>query len=156
MPCGLDHIVGATDEPEVAVAVPPRQVSREIPAVHEGGAIARVVSEVTAEHGGPARPNRELSDYLRGVDHFDAAVGATAHDLSVYARKRQAHRPGTHLARGIVRHHDGARFRLPPGVVKGQAEGPHAPNDGFGVERLTHARHEAQLRVRTSTGERGP
>jgi hypothetical protein len=53
-------------------------------------------------------------------------------------------------------HHDGARFRLPPGVVKRQPEGLHAPNDGFGVERLTHARHEAQLRVRAGADERDP
>ena len=58
---GLDHVVGAADEPEVAVGVAPGEVAGEVPAAGEAVAVALRRRAVAAEHRRPARPQRELA-----------------------------------------------------------------------------------------------
>ena len=61
---GLDHIVRAADEPEIAVAIAPREIAGEVPAAGEAGAIALLVAEIAAEHGRPAGPQRDFADFV--------------------------------------------------------------------------------------------
>ena len=150
---GLDHVVRAADEPEVAVrdhASPGRRsgsshrrsTSRSAPA-HSSSRGTSTASRAAA----PARPATSGSSTTSTL-----AVGALAHDGRFDAGQRPAHRAGPDVHGGVVGDHDAAGLRLPPVVVERQAEGLLAPDDGLGVERLADAGQEAQRRRVDSCG----
>ena len=70
---------------------------------------------------------------------------AASHDGRFDARQRPPHRAGTDVHARVVGDHDAARLRLPPVVVKRQAERLASPDDGFGIERLADAGQEPQI-----------
>ena len=55
VPGGLDHVVGAADEPEVAVGVALGEIPGEVEPVGEALAVALLLVQVAAEHRRPAR-----------------------------------------------------------------------------------------------------
>ena len=68
----LDHVVGAADEPEVAVAVAPRQIAGQVPVADEALAVALLFPEIAAEHRRPAGLERELAFDVRRCHDLDA------------------------------------------------------------------------------------
>ena len=76
----LDHVIGAADEPEVAVAIPPREIAREIEAADEALPVARRLLPVAAEHGGPARAKGQLALHVGLLDDLHAIVADAPHD----------------------------------------------------------------------------
>ena len=142
----LDDVVGAADEPIVALAVPHREIAGEIPAADETFAIALLFIEVGAHHRRPARPQRELAHGHRLGDFADARRPSTRSTMpAVDARQRPAHRARLHVHRQVIGDHDAAGLGLPPVVVERLAERLTAPHHGFGIERLADARHKTQL-----------
>src|SRR5512140_809753 len=98
----LDHIVRPTDEPEPAVPVEPRQVAREVPPIDETSSVARFLAEVTAEHRGPTRSQRDLTNLVRRFNDLDGAVGAPPHNPRFNSRNGPAHGSGQDVAGGEV------------------------------------------------------
>ncbi len=72
----LDHVVGAADEPEVAVGVAPREVAGQVPAAGEALAVALLLVQVAAEHRRPAGAQRQLALDVGLAHLLDRAVVA--------------------------------------------------------------------------------
>ena len=65
MAAGVDDIVVAPDEPEVAIGVDGGAVAAQIPAILEFGLVSRFVFPVTADLGGPARSQGDQAGECR-------------------------------------------------------------------------------------------
>jgi hypothetical protein len=148
---GLDDVVTAADEPEVAVRVTPHQVAAQVPAVGEAAPVALGLVQVRPEHRRPGRPERELA--LRSglaqldrapVDEPEVSLAVALEDGGVDARQGTAHRARLDVHGGVVGDHDPAGLGLPPVVVHGQAESLLAPDDRLGVQRLADAGDETE------------
>jgi hypothetical protein len=142
----LDDVVGAADEPVIAVGIALGEVAGEIPVAGEALGVALLLVEVAAHHRGPALLQRQFALHHGLVDRLHRARVGAAHHRRLDARQRQAHRARLDVERGEVGDHDAARLGLPPIVVKRHAEGVLAPQHRLGIERLADARHEAQGR----------
>ena len=99
VPGRLDHVVAAADEPEVAVGVATRQVSRAVPAAYEALAVALGLVQVAAEHRRPARSQGQLALDLRlgeldrlPVLEDQLALVVAGQDARLHPRQRLAHR----------------------------------------------------------------
>jgi hypothetical protein len=73
----LDHVVGAADEPEVAVRIAAGKVAAQVPAGAKALAVALLLAEVGAEHRRPAGRSASSPD-VRFLDRLDFAVLADA------------------------------------------------------------------------------
>jgi len=87
-----------------------------------------------------------LDELCTSVAHNDVAAGVAPQNHGLDAGQRTAHRAGLDIHARVVGDHDSAGFGLPPVVVNRQPERVLTPHDGLGIERLAHARHEAQAR----------
>ncbi len=65
VPGGVDHVVVAADEPEVAVGVDAGAVAADVPAVLELALVGRLVVPVGAEHRRPAGLEGDQADAAR-------------------------------------------------------------------------------------------
>jgi len=90
---GLDHVVGASDEPKVAVAILPCQVTGQIETPREAFCISLRLAPIAAEHRGPARPQGQLSLLSRLLNDFDS-FPASANDCGFDSGQRAAHGAG--------------------------------------------------------------
>ena len=61
---GLDQVVRAAHEPEIAVVVPHREIARQIPAIDKAFVIAGLFMKIGAHHRWPAGPKRQFADLL--------------------------------------------------------------------------------------------
>ena len=142
----LDHVVGAADEPEVAVGVAHREIAGQIPAVGEAlRDSVRVFVEIAAEHRRPAGLQRQ----------FAHRSSASRSPRSAHPRVRRtiaASTPGSGLPiePGLTSIAAKLAIMMPPVSVchqlswNGTAERLRAPHDGLGVERFADAGHEAE------------
>ena len=155
---GLDDVVAATDEPEVAVGVTPGEVAADVPPADE--ALARSARRRRGTRGTSTatRPAARARPPCRACPATSSAAVGALHDRGLDAGHRAApsSRGGRRLAAKLAIM-IAAGLGLPPVVVDGQAEGVPAPHHALGVQRLTDAGHEAQARTgRTRRAARRP
>ena len=74
----FDDVVRASDEPEVAVGVPTREIAGQVIVADEALAITLLLAKIAAHHRRPASLERELSLRVGLIDHVEAAVAACA------------------------------------------------------------------------------
>ncbi len=137
VPRGLDHVVAAADEPEIAVGVTLHQVAAAIPAIDEATPVAFILTEIAAEHRRPARPEHQLTLLARPVDQAQVLF-IHQRDRSLDAGQRPAHGTGLDRHAGEVGDHDPAGLGLPPVVMDRQAERrarPRPPPRGSAARR---------------------
>ena len=131
---GVDHVVGAAHEPEIAVLVHSRAVAGDVPALAEARVVHLGVVPVRVEHRGPAGAHHEVA-----VHAGRHGVEVLVHDAHLHAGNGPAHRSGANFHLRVVGDQNRAGLRLPPVVVERHADGLLAPDNGLGVERLADA-----------------
>ncbi len=91
---GLDHVVGAADEPEIAFGVLFGEIAGEVPRTGETLSVALFLIQIAPHHRRPARFERKLALDHRIGDDRDAASVVASNDRGLYARQRPTHRAG--------------------------------------------------------------
>lgn len=139
---GIDDVVGAPGEPEIAVLVPCRPVAGHVPVAAEHGRrllrCAVVLAEQARRPRSRSRPERDVAfladagDLAVVVDHGDLVPG-----------RRQAHRTGADLGAREVADEERV-LRLPVAVVDREPERVAERLDHLRVQRLARGDHVAQ------------
>ena len=139
---GVDDVVGAALEPEVAVLVDVRGVAGEVVAGElEVLLVARGVVPDLAHHPGPAGLDAQQPERV-GRER----VALLVEDRRLDARDGAAHRAGTDVHARVVRDQLVPGLGHPPVVVDAPPIHAPAPAHHLGVERLAHRQHVAQRR----------
>lgn len=93
----LDHVVGASDKPEIAFGFAPHQVTGQVGLalgrLGEAFAVARLLAQVAAEHRRPAAAQRQFTTGLGRADHGHPVFRLAADHESLHPRQRLAHGP---------------------------------------------------------------
>src|SRR5204863_8611698 len=143
----VQHVVDATQNPEVAVLVPLRAVAGEVDVrlaplgpVHL--AVALIVAPDRPQHTGPGPGNREIA-----AAHFHfLAFAVEQHRFDPGKRDRRGAGFGARHA-GQRRDHDSARLGLPPGVDDGTAAAADVlliPDPRLRIDRLPYGTQQPE------------
>jgi hypothetical protein len=79
MPRGLDNVIGASDELEIAIGIAFGEIAREIPAAHKALPVAYLVVQVATKHRRPAGFERQFAHQDPGITSLS---GLTANSIA--------------------------------------------------------------------------
>ena len=142
----VQHVVHAPHDPEITVLIFARAVARKVRARNLRPVLLHVTIGIAidcSQHGRPWLPDDEIT--TRAQRH---RLALHVHDLRHDAEERTRGRTG--LGRNRARNrcdHDGAGFRLPPGIhdrTAVMADHLAIPHPRLGVDRLTDCAEQTQ------------
>ena len=135
-----DHVVGAADEPKIAVIVELRAVARDVPLAAVRSVRLFFILIVAAEERRRIAAQADVAD-VPGLARLTLGI----HDADVVSGRRLAHRAGPDFHPRPVSDQQRV-FGLPVAVEDRQPERVFPARQYFGIERLAGGDAMAQLR----------